>query len=149
MGLFSNPAKTFFTATEQAEIKAAIEAAERQTSGEIRVHLEAHTRKPVLERAREVFAQLKMHETELKNGVLIYFAVSDHNFAIYAGQGIHEAVPDGFWDSIALHMRDLFKEGRFLVGLTEGIGLIGEKLQEFFPYQTDDINELPDDISYG
>lgn len=151
MSLFSNPAKSFFTEEEGRQIVAAIQAAETNTSGEIRVHLENKVKKghDIMQQAAKVFHRLGMNDTELRNGVLIFFAVKDHRFAILADRGINEVVPEGFWDEIARNMSVRFKQKEFLTGLTEGIAAIGEQLQQYFPYQSDDINELPDEISFG
>lgn len=61
----------FLTKEEEREIVDAIVRAERHTSGEIRVHLEAHTDLPPMERAKEVFHILKMDNTKEANGVLL------------------------------------------------------------------------------
>ena len=90
-----------------------------------------------------------MYNTEQRNGVLIFLAVEDHKFAILADEGINTVVPDNFWNDIAALMSNKFKEKDFVAGLSEGITLIGEKLKEFFPHQTDDINELSNEISFG
>lgn len=151
MALFSNPARTFFSREEGRQIVDAIQAAEQNTSGEIRLHLENKVRKgqTVIQQAGKAFDRLGMYDTEQRNGVLIFMAVEDHKFAIIADEGINKVVPENFWNDIAALMSAKFKEKAFVTGLSEGIQLIGEKLQEFFPYQTDDINELPDDISFG
>lgn len=151
MGLFSNPARKFFSAQEGKQIVTAIKEAETNTSGEIRVHLENKVRKgmTVLQQAQKAFHRLGMDDTEQRNGVLIFLAVEDHKFAIVADEGINQVVPENFWQDIAAHMSAKFKEKAFVAGLSEGILQIGEKLQEFFPYQSDDINELPDEISFG
>jgi uncharacterized membrane protein len=142
-------ARNFFTEDEQQQIIDAIQKAESHTSGEIRLHLEDFCPKAdALERAEALFGKLGMQQTELKNGVLFYLAVKDHKFAIYGGKGIHEVVPDGFWDHIKEHMQKNFKAGDFLGGLTEGIEMSGHALKEHFPVQADDENELPDDISF-
>lgn len=146
---FSNPAKRFFTEAEGKQIVEAIRQAELHTSGEIRIHLENRTRQPVLKRAATLFEKLKMHETEQRNGVLVYFAVSDHRFGVLADEGINRVVPEGFWDEIVANMKARFGEKDFVGGLTQGILAIGQQLQEYFPRQDDDENELPDDISYG
>lgn len=142
-------AKNFFTEEEQQQIIESIKTAESHTSGEIRLHLEDHCPKGnPLERADKLFGKLGMQQTELRNGVLFYLAVKDHRFAIYGGKGINEVVPDGFWDEIKEQMQDNFKKGEFLEGLTKAIEKAGHELKEHFPVQSDDENELPDDISF-
>ncbi len=139
----------FFSKEEEQQIVQAIKAAEFQTSGEIRVHVESVCRGEVLDRAAWLFKSLKMHETELRNGVLIYLSTTDRKFAIIGDAGINAVVPKGFWDDVKDLMISNFSKGDLLQGFVMGIAKVGEKLKEFFPYQEDDINELPDEISYG
>jgi len=139
----------FFSKEEKEKIIQSIKDAELATSGEIRLHMESRCKGEALDRAVEMFAKLKMHETQLRNGTLIYLAVKDHKFAIFGDEGINEIVSDNFWEDAKDEMRDLFSKGEFQKGISRGIFLVGEKLKEFFPYQDDDVNELPDDISMG
>jgi len=106
-------------------------------------------KKPVLERTAELFDILHMTRTAQRNGVLIYLAVEDHQFAIIGDVGINQKVPPGFWDEIKNHMEILFREGRFTDGLCDGIRMAGEQLGKHFPYHKDDIDELPNEISFG
>lgn len=139
----------FLTKQQKEEVVRAIEIAETETSGEIRVHIESTCKKDVLDRAVEIFANLKMHKTALRNGILIYLAINDKKFAIIGDVGINSKVPDNFWDSVKDDMARHFKENRFTEGLICGIGLAGEKLKTYFPFQSDDVNELPNEISFG
>ena len=138
-----------FTSAQKKFIVNAIKRAELNTSGEIRVHIENTCKGDVLDRAADVFAMLKMHKTELRNGVLFYLAVKDKQFGILGDAGINAVVPDDFWESIKENMVEFFKKGDFSTGLVKGIDMAGEKLKEHFPYQKDDVNELPDEISFG
>jgi uncharacterized membrane protein len=142
-------ASEFFSKEQKQQIVQAIELAEKDTSGEICVHLESHCAGDVLDCAAYMFAKLKMHKTALRNGVLIYLAVKDQKFAILGDAGINAKVPAGFWDSIKEAMAQKFREEKFTEGLMEGISMSGSKLKEFFPYQADDINELSNEISFG
>jgi uncharacterized membrane protein len=137
----------FLTRKQKERILAAIKDAEKQTSGEIRVHLEAKCPGDPLERAKEVFLELKMTESVQRNGVLIYLAVSDKKLAIFGDEGINKVSTQDNWNHIKETMLTKFRDSAFAEGIVSGIGLIGEKLKENFPYQDDDINELPDDIS--
>lgn len=139
----------FFSREEQQRILSAIKEAETDSSGEIRVHLESRCPGDVLDRAAYVFEKLKMHKTRLRNGVLFYLAVDDKKFAILGDMGINDLTPDDFWDRIRDRVIGFFHESRFVCGLEEGILMTGQALKEFFPYQPDDINELPDEISAG
>ena len=139
-----------FSEKEKEAIVNAIKAAELNTSGEIRVHIESHSKeKNVLDRAAKVFAELGMHKTELRNGVLFYLATTDRKFAIIGDAGINQKVPKDFWECIKEKMAGKFREGQFAEGLTEGLLLAGEQLKKHFPRATDDVNELSDEISFG
>ncbi|TAF77985.1 MAG: TPM domain-containing protein [Bacteroidetes bacterium] len=140
---------SFFTSDQQSQIISAIKEAELATSGEVRVHIENHCKKEVLERAAEVFANLNMHKTVLRNGVLFYLAVKDKKFAILGDVGINKVVPANFWDAIKSNTIEKFKKDDFANGLSEAIIEAGKQLKINFPYQSDDINELPDDISFS
>jgi len=140
---------TFFTSAQKERIANAIREAELNTSGEIRLHVESDCKTDVLDRAAYLFKKLHMHETELRNGVLFYLAVNDRKFAILGDAGINQVVPGNFWDDIKEKMLNCFKKGEFTEGLVEGIQQAGEKLKAHFPYQSGDINELNDDISFG
>ncbi len=139
----------FLSADDEKEIVAAIATAEKNTSGEIRVHIENHTDLPPLERAQQVFVELGMHNTAVRNGVLFYVGVSDHTFAIIGDQGIDKVVEDDFWDCTKDLVISHFRERRFKNGLVAGILRAGERLQQHFPFKHDDTNELSNDISRG
>lgn len=139
----------FLTQEEESAIIDAICTAEKNTSGEIRVHIEKTTSMDAYERAMEVFHELKMDETQLKNGVLIYVAVENKNFVICGDKGINDIVENDFWDCTKEVMVKHFKNGNFKQGLIDGILRAGEKLKTHFPCSEDDINELSNEISKG
>jgi uncharacterized membrane protein len=142
-------AANFFSREEKEGIKAAVKEAEANTSGEIRVHIDNRCREDVLDRAAWWFSRLEMHRTEKRNGVLFYLAVKDRKFAIVGDAGINAATPEDFWDVIRERMLAHFREGAFAEGLSQGIRMAGEALKSYFPHQDDDVNELPDEISFG
>lgn len=139
----------YFTKEEKQEIKKAIETAELNTSGEVRVHIENRCKEDELDRAAYWFAELKMQKTALRNGVLFYVALEDKKFAILGDVGINAKVPEGFWDKTKELMLGFFKDGKIAQGLSVGIIQAGLQLKEHFPYQSDDVNELSDEISFG
>ncbi len=141
--------KTFFTTHEQDQIIESIRLAELNTSGEIRLHIEANCEGDAYERAKIVFEELGMHATEQKNGVLFYLAYTDHKFAILGDKGIHEKVSQQFWDAEKELQLSYFKQQKFAEGLCLAIAQAGEKLKQHFPYQSNDTNELSNDISFG
>ncbi len=139
---------TILNREEDQRVVEAIRQAERNTSGEIKVHIENRCKGDVEQRSLYIFDKLKLNETQLRNGVLIYLAIKDHKFAILGDKGINDVVEDNFWNDVKDLMLNQFKEGRFAEGLEQGIMRCGEKLKAYFPYQSDDINEIPDDITY-
>lgn len=138
----------FFSRNEKKQILAAVRKAEENTSGEIRVHLEYKARGPVYGHAQKVFQRIGMTKTGQRNGVLIFLATHDKKFAVLGDVGINEKVPDGFWNDVVHIMQEHFKQDKFAEGISEAALRIGEKLKAYFPYQSNDKNELPDGISY-
>lgn len=125
----------------------AIRDAEMRTSGEIRVHVQRKIRVGDIRTVAErTFERLGMTKTALRNGVLLFIATEDRKFTILGDRGINEKVPAGFWDEIAAKLTIRFKNGEFTDGIVEAIANAGERLAEFFPRATGDVNELPDDI---
>jgi uncharacterized membrane protein len=149
----SDVPRKFFSKGEQAHIVAAVAAAELQTSGEIRFHVERDVPAgpPALgdpyARARQVFGDLGMHATATRNGVLVYMAVRDRKFAVVGDEALHAKVGDGFWTDTIELMKTRFRADDFAGGVCAGIEHIGERLREHFPYRSDDVNELSDEIS--
>jgi uncharacterized membrane protein len=141
-------ASTFFTIEQLAQIRDAIKEAEGETSGEIRVHIETRLTGDVLDRAAWIFQKIRMHATENKNGVLFYLAVRNKKFAIIGDGGINAKVPENFWDNTKSVLQEHFRSGNYTEGLVEGILMAGNQLKEHFPHKRDDLNELPDEISF-
>ncbi|NOY47942.1 MAG: TPM domain-containing protein [Chlorobi bacterium] len=141
--------ETFLSTEEEQDIIEAIQNAEKNTSGEIRVHVEQSSKTDAYKRAMEVFHDLKMDNTKLRNGVLIYVAVADKTFAIYGDEGINTVVADNFWKTTRDTIQQHFKSGNFKQGLVEGIKEAGAQLKTYFPWQQDDTNELSNEISKG
>lgn len=137
-----------FSDQESEQIRIAIENAEKNTSGEIRVSAEKKCPEDPLDRASNYFKKIGMDKTALHNGVLIYIAVEDHKFAIVGDSGINKVVPPDFWDSTKEAMLVHFRSGNIVDALITGINMAGEKLQQYFPYLDGDTDELPNDISY-
>jgi uncharacterized membrane protein len=140
-------ATDFLSREEEQEIVNAIGSAEKNTSGEIRVHIENTSEKPPLERAQEVFHLLGMDATGARNGVLFYVGVKDRTFAIIGDEGIDKVVENDFWDCTKDVVISHFKGKRFKDGLVEGILKAGERLKQYFPYAEDDKDELSNEIS--
>lgn len=140
----------FFTEEEQTQIVAAIKEAEKNTSGEIKVHITTSSAwEDVVKQAAAVFEKLDLKKTKQRNGVLIYIAKDDRQFAIWADKGINAVVPEGYWESTIDLMRSYMKAGQYAEGVIRGIHMVGTKLKKYFPIEDNDINELPDEISFG
>ncbi|MFK8056999.1 MAG: TPM domain-containing protein [Saprospiraceae bacterium] len=138
-----------FTSAQEEEIVAAIRTFERRTSGEMRVHVEHRLRRPPVDEAIRVFEALRMQQTQARNGVLILLAPEQKSFSVFGDIGINEVTSDTFWEETCTAMQPFFAKGEYVQGLIKGIAIAGEALAEHFPWQEGDINELPDEISYG
>ena len=143
--------KEFFSQEEKEAIVEAIRQAEQRTSGEVRLFVETKCRfVDPLDRAKELFLNLKMNETEQRNGTLVYIAVKDRQAAIYGDEGIHQKVGQKYWEDEVRKMLLFFRQQHLADGIVECIHDIGKALHHYFPYDRDtDKNELPDDIVFG
>ena len=143
--------KNLLTPAQEEALVAAIRQAETTTSGEIRVHLEDHCPTPEpLDRAAQVFAELNMHQTAQRNGVLFYLAWQSRQFAVAGDVAINASVPDDFWETTKEAVLAQFRREKYVAGLEAGIRLVGEQLRRYFPYDAaTDENELDDAVSLG
>jgi uncharacterized membrane protein len=139
---------SIFTTQEQELIANAITEAEKATAGEIRIAVEKNCKGDAFERATKYFSELGMDKTSKHNGVLIYLAYEDHKFAIIGDSGINRLVPPDFWETTKVAMKAHFMAGNICDGIIAGIALAGEKLSLFFPYESGDVNELPNDVIF-
>lgn len=147
----SKNALSLLNSTEQSWLVDNIREAEKSTTGEIRVHLEDYSLDSPLDRATEVFAELDMHNTRYRNGVLIYIAVQQHNFSIIGDMGINHVVDDtNFWTDQVSILKSQFRKENYYEGLMKVINNVGQVLSNNFPAGTaSNPNELPDEISFG
>lgn len=136
----------FLEKLDQDRIVKAIQEAEQQTSGEIRVHVQPKAGSDIRQFAERTFERLGMTKTALRNGVLLFIATEENRFVILGDRGIDEKVPPDFWDSIAARLTVRFKNAEFTDGIVEAIQAAGEHLKQYFPRAVGDINELPDQI---
>lgn len=141
--------KLIISDADRAMIIKAIEDAELNTSGEIRVHFEAKCKEDILDHAAFIFERLEMHKTEQRNAILFYMAMDDHKFAVIGDAGINAKVGDEFWQRVKDEMIPFFKEGKIATGLINGIQKAGHELKTYFPFQSNDKNELDNEISFS
>ena len=140
-----------FTPTTMQAIEAAIANSERRHRGQIRFAVEASLELAPLwrgmtgrERAVEVFANLRVWDTEHNNGVFVYLLLADRDVEIVADRGIHAAVGAAAWEEICRAMEGALREGQFETAVVQGIEAIGALLATHFPRHTPGANELPD-----
>jgi uncharacterized membrane protein len=139
--------KEFLERLDQPRIIAAIQNAERETSGEIRIHVQPKAvGGDIRTVAERTFERLGMTKTALRNGVLLFIATEDYRFVILGDKGINEKVPAGFWDEIAAKLTIRFKNEEFTDGIVEAVTAAGVQLGHYFPRAADDVNELSDTI---
>lgn len=140
--------RRFLSKEEQEAILKAIEEVERRSTCEIRVHIARRVKGDVMEEAVRTFHKLGMHRTAQRTGVLFFLAIENRAFAVVGDEGIHAKAGEGFWKEAARKMEEYFKRGEFGNGLVAGIKEVGRLLETHFPITPDDVNELPDDISF-
>ena len=135
-------------------IARAVGGAEARTSAEIRVHLEPRVPHAspgrtlaALDRAREIFTTLGMHETQERNGVLIYVALADRKLAVVGDEGIHARLGDAYWAKVRDLMVRRFADGASREAITGAVKMLGDALAEHFPRRPDDVDELPNRVS--
>jgi uncharacterized membrane protein len=139
--------KDFLAQLDQQKIIAAIATAERQTSGEIRVHIQPKAHGDIRIVAERTFERLGMTKTALRNGVLLFIACEEQRFTILGDKGINEKAPAGFWDEIAAKLTIRFKAGEFTDGIVEAIHSAGDELRHDFPRGEGDVDELTNEIN--
>ncbi len=129
-------------------VRKAIEEAEMDCSGEIRVSVSRFFWGSVEKAARKAFVRLGMDRTEQRNGVLFFVVPSRKRFVVLGDEGIHRKVGQEFWSDVAEAVAGYFKKGAFTEGIVHGVHEAGERLKTHFPHALDDVNELPDDVDY-
>ena len=151
MAIFKKKQQHFFTPAEQQAIVDAVTAAEKRTSGEIRVYVESHCSfVNAIDRAAEVFHKLRMEATNQRNAVLLYVAMKDRQLAVYADEGIYQREGKTFWLDAVKKILSHFNKQNYAEGIAGVVHEIGESLANHFPYDAATTkNELPDDIVFG
>ena len=137
---------TFAEKLDARRIEQAIAAAERLSSGELRVVIQRGAVTDPVATARTEFARLEMFRTRERNAVLILVAPESRKFAIFGDEAIHAKCGQPFWDEVAAAMTGYFREGKFTDGLVHAIEHAGKLLAKHFPRRPDDKNELPDNV---
>ena len=148
---FLRSKKEFFTDEEKQNIVDAVRNAEQRTSGEVRVFVESRCRYVnAIDRAVEIFENLQMQNTELRNATLVYVAIKDRQLAVFGDEGIHQKVGNEYWANEVVKMINAFNRDNIAEGISRCVLNIGEALATHFPYdRSTDKNELPDDIVFG
>lgn len=137
---------------DQERIVAAIRSAESGTTCELRVYIESHCGYlDALDRAKELFLQLGMANTERRNAVIVYLALTDHQFAIFGDEEIYNlAGGPEFWSTAAAHLKEHLKQGQIADGLVACVKELADAMATHFPYDPAvHRNELPDEIVFG
>lgn len=142
-------AADYFTSEQQQMIKAAVARAEKKTSGEIRICIDAKINQDAFDRAVFWFEKLNMHQTALRNGVLIFISIEDHKFSVIGDYGIHEKVSQQFWEKLVEEMTEFFKKNDLTGGLIYAVEHCGNALATYFPLHAEDKNELGDEMTFG
>ena len=141
-------ARQLFSDQDLEEISAAIKHFEGKTSGEIVISFNTSSSNQPYKTTRKIFEKAGLHKTKERNATLIALFLSEQKFAVYGDQGIHEKVPENFWEETVSEMRTAFSEGRMKEGLLKGIHTLGDNLSQYFPLAADDEDELSNDLRF-
>ena len=136
----------FLRAVDHERIVAAIAAAEKRTSAQIRVYVSHHQRVDALAFANRRFLKLKMDRTRMRNAVMIFMAPLTHKFAVVGDVAVHARCGEGFWRSVVAAMEPLLKHGDFTEAIVVGVTNVGEVLAEHFPPLPHDRNDRSDAV---
>jgi len=139
----------FLTDTQMASLVEAIKLAEDQSSGEIRVHIDSTAEDNFAKKAFDIFRSLNMHLTKERNAVLLYINFEKHYLTIIGDEGIHKYVKQSFWDTMHDEITAEFARENYYQGLKDAILKTGYELKKYFPFEGENINELPNDISFS
>ena len=142
-----NP-KKFLSDDELYRVTTKVAAAENMTSAEIKLVIVKHCLTDIKRKALKIFKKYKLDQTAQRNCVLILVVTTNRQLLVYGDQGIHEKVGQNFWEEIEKSITVKFKENKMGDGLSAGIHLIGAKLAQYFPFQSDDTNEISDDVVF-
>ncbi len=140
--------KEFLRRLHADDIAEAIRAAEKKTSGEIRVFISRHEIADPLAEAQSHFIQMGMEKTRERNGVLIFVAPRARKFAVVGDEAIHARCGGGFWTALAIEMESHFRDLHFTRGIVHAVRKAGDLLAVHFPRHPDDENELPDEVAH-
>src|SRR5688572_13209680 len=131
-------------------IEKAVAAAESRTGGEVCFAVETALDIPELwsgktprECAHEAFAHLRVWDSELNNGVLIYVLMADRDVEIVADRGAATRISPNEWETACRLMEAHFREGRFREGAVAGVEAVGGLLEREYPSRNADRDELP------
>jgi uncharacterized membrane protein len=134
-------------------IERAVENAERNTSGEIKVKIIGNCDPDLggdanAQAVRE-FEREGLGNTRDKTGVLLLLVFNERKFTVLGDSGIHAKLGQEYWDRAAREMSDYFRQGAFGLGIHAAVTDVGFRLAEFFPKRSDDVNELSDGVILG
>lgn len=140
-----------FAASVLGRVESAIGGSEVKHDGELRFAVEGGLSLASLwrgqsprGRAIELFAQLRVWDTEHNSGVLIYVQLVDRRIEIVADRGINAKVDQASWDGICHRMEAAFGQRRFEQGALAAIDEVTALLARHFPPAGINPNELPD-----
>lgn len=141
-------AREIFSNQDLEDISKAIGTFESQTSGEIVISFNTTSHNQPYKTARRIFEKAKLYQTKKRNATLIVLFLTEKKFAVYGDAGIHDKVPEDFWEKTVAEMKTDFAEGRMREGLLHGINELGKNLAKYFPVATDDENELSNELKF-
>ena len=144
-------AKRAFTKDVLDAIAAKIAEVERVTHAEIRISIRdirdaAEADLSVREMTLREFTDLRMHQTNERNGILLLILFAERQFYIFGDEGISRQIDTSKWENVAETLRSHFKTGDYQGGVLSALDKIQGHLVGVLPQRTDSTNELSDEV---
>ena len=140
------PSKQLLSIEQEKQLVEAIDKAEENNKGEVRVHLEKKCpTADALDRAEQLFFDLGMHHTEEGTAALLYISIQSKKAAIYAGPGLYKSRQEDFWSAAIEKVVEGFKRNEPIEGIANALKEIGDVLREIVPGESE--NQLPNEVS--
>lgn len=151
--LFAPSARNTFPEASLQRIGAAVAEGEARHGGQVCFAVESSLAPAALwarldaqARAHQVFAQLRVWDTQANNGVLVYLLLADRRIEIVADRGLDGRVSAEHWRGVCQLMEERLRAGDAEDAATAGIAAVSDLLARHFPRAPGqaEANELPD-----
>jgi uncharacterized membrane protein len=129
--------RRFLTETEREQIEAGLDEAQRHTRARIGLRIDERKTADPLGRARILFQEWTLPESERGSAILVYVSAASRSFAVVGGDEIRRLAPQSFWEAVDRDLRRHFQEARYCDGIFKAIADVALQLERLFPVDTE------------